>query len=64
MKAIGYNQAGPITAPDALIEFETGTPELRPHDLLVDVKVRACYTQSIQIRAFIHGAVDPPSLFR
>ena len=29
MKAIGYNQAGPITGPDALIEFETDTPKIR-----------------------------------
>ena len=38
MKAIGYNQAGPITAPDALIDFETETPELGPRDLLVEVR--------------------------
>lgn len=38
MKAIGYTQAGPISAPDALIEFETETPELGPRDLLVQVR--------------------------
>ena len=38
MKAIGYNQPGPITAPDALIEFEAETPQLQPHDLLVEVR--------------------------
>lgn len=38
MKAIGYRQAGPITAPDALIEFEAEPPELAPRDLLVEVK--------------------------
>ena len=36
MKAIGYTQAGPIAAADSLVEFEAETPELRPHDLLVD----------------------------
>lgn len=51
MKAIGYKQAGPITASDALIDFDAKTPELGPRDLLaevygisvnpVDVKVRA-----------------------
>jgi NADPH2:quinone reductase len=51
MKAIGYKQAGPITAPDALIEFEADAPELGARDLLVedrgisvnpvDVKVRS-----------------------
>ena len=38
MKAIGYKQAGPITAPDALIEFEAETPKLGPCDLLVEVR--------------------------
>jgi len=38
MKAIGYTQAGPITAPNALVMFNAPTPELRPHDLLVQVK--------------------------
>lgn len=37
MKAIGYNQTGPITAPDALVEFEAERPELGPRDLLVEV---------------------------
>ena len=37
MKAIGYNKAGPITAPDSLVEFEAETPELGPRDLLVEV---------------------------
>jgi hypothetical protein len=27
MKAVGYNQAGPITVSDALIEFEAEAPE-------------------------------------
>ncbi len=51
MKAIGYNQAGPITAPDALIEFETGTPELRPHDLLVEVKGISLNPVDVKVRA-------------
>ena len=37
MKAIGYNQPGPITAPEALVAFETEVPQLKPHDLLVKV---------------------------
>ena len=37
MKAIGYNQTGPITASDSLIQFETETPKLKPYDLLVEV---------------------------
>ena len=38
MKAVGYSKAGPISAPDSLIEFDTETPELRPRDLLVEVR--------------------------
>lgn len=38
MKAIGYTHAGPISAPDALIAFDTETPELGPRDLLVEVR--------------------------
>lgn len=38
MKAIGYQQAGPIDAPDSLVEFEAEKPEIRPLDLLVEVK--------------------------
>lgn len=38
MKAIGYKQAGPITEPQALIDFEAQEPTLRDYDLLVDVK--------------------------
>jgi len=37
MKAIGYNQPGPITAPEAFVAFETEPPQLKPHDLLVKV---------------------------
>ena len=38
MKAIGYNQPGVITVPDALIEFDAESPQLNPQDLLVEVK--------------------------
>lgn len=38
MKAIGYDKNAPITVPDALIEFEVPAPELRPRDLLVEVR--------------------------
>ena len=38
MKAIGYKLAGPITAQDALIEFEAKNPEIGPRDLLVEVR--------------------------
>ena len=51
MKAIGYNQAGPITAPDALIEFETETPELGPRDLLVEVRGISVNPVDVKVRA-------------
>jgi NADPH:quinone reductase len=51
MKAIGYNQAGPITASDALIEFETETPELGPRDLLVAVRGIAVNPVDVKVRA-------------
>ncbi len=38
MKAIGYTQAGPISAANALIEFEAEKPIVGPHDLLVEVR--------------------------
>ena len=38
MKAIGYSQAGPLSADHALIEFETDVPDLAPNDLLVEVR--------------------------
>jgi zinc-binding alcohol dehydrogenase family protein len=50
MKAVGYNQAGLITAPDALVEFEAATPELRPHDLLVEVMGIAVNPVDVKVR--------------
>ena len=38
MKAIGYLNAGPISAENALIEFEADMPQLGPNDLLVEVR--------------------------
>lgn len=51
MKAIGYKQAGPIDADDALIEFEAETPELRPHDLLVEVRGISVNPVDVKVRA-------------
>lgn len=51
MKAIGYRQSGPITAPDALIEFETDTPELGPRDLLVEVRGISVNPVDVKVRA-------------
>jgi zinc-binding alcohol dehydrogenase family protein len=51
IKAIGYNRAGPITAPDALIEFETEAPGLGPRDLLVEVRGIAVNPVDVKVRA-------------
>ena len=51
MKAIGYKKAGPITAPDALIEFEAKTPELGPRDLLVEVRGISVNPVDVKVRA-------------
>ena len=53
MKAIGYNQAGPITAPDALVEFEAEIPALRPRDLLVDVRGISVNPVDVKVRAMM-----------
>ncbi|HAS40299.1 MAG TPA: zinc-binding alcohol dehydrogenase family protein [Microscillaceae bacterium] len=51
MKAIGYNQPGPITATEALVEFETATPVLKPNDLLVEVKGISVNPVDVKVRA-------------
>lgn len=38
MKAIGYQKAGPITEANSLVDIDVPVPELRPHDVLVQVK--------------------------
>ncbi len=53
MKAIGYNQAGPITAPDALVEFEAETPKLGPRDLLVEVRGISVNPVDVKVRAMM-----------
>ena len=51
MKAIGYKEAGPITAPDALVEFEAVAPEPGPHDLLVKVLGISVNPVDVKLRA-------------
>lgn len=51
MRAIGYDRAGPITASDALIEFETKTPEIGPRDLLVEVRGISVNPVDVKVRA-------------
>ncbi|MEM0951779.1 MAG: zinc-binding alcohol dehydrogenase family protein [Cyanobacteria bacterium P01_H01_bin.74] len=51
MKAIGYKQAGPISNPDALIQFNAERPVLGPHDLLVEVKGISVNPVDVKVRA-------------
>ncbi len=50
MKAIGYKQTGPITAPDSLIEFDAQTPEFGPRDLLVEVRGISVNPVDVKVR--------------
>ena len=51
MKAIGYSQPGPITAPDALMELETETPVPGSRDLLVEVRGISVNPVDVKVRA-------------
>ncbi|MEO0375691.1 MAG: zinc-binding alcohol dehydrogenase family protein [Cyanobacteria bacterium P01_A01_bin.17] len=51
MKAIGYPDAGPISAANALIEFEVDTPQPGPHDLLVEVRGVSVNPVDVKLRA-------------
>ena len=51
MRAIGYNRAGTISEPDALIEFEAQEPSLRPRDLLVEVRAVSVNPVDTKVRA-------------
>ncbi|MEM7586340.1 MAG: zinc-binding alcohol dehydrogenase family protein [Acidobacteriota bacterium] len=53
MKAIGYAQAGPITADDALVEFETAVPQPGPRDLLVEVRGISVNPVDVKLRAMV-----------
>ncbi len=51
MKAIGYCDAGPISAENALIEFEADMPQPGPHDLLVDVRGISVNPVDVKVRS-------------
>jgi NADPH2:quinone reductase len=51
MKAIGYNKAGPITAEDALIEFDAPMPDVGANDLLVEVRGISVNPVDTKVRA-------------
>jgi len=51
MKAIGYNQAGPISAEESFIEIETEIPEVGPQDLLVEVRGISLNPVDVKVRS-------------
>lgn len=51
MKAIGYKQAGSITATESLIEIEADKPEIGSHDLLVEIKGISVNPVDVKVRA-------------
>ena len=59
MKAIGYREAGPVSAKDALIEFETDIPQLGPKDLLVEVRGISVNPVDIKVRARMQPEAGP-----
>ncbi len=59
VQAIGYPQAGPITAEKALIAFETTLPTPGPHDLLVAVKAVSVNPVDVKVRAGMAVAETP-----
>ncbi|WP_350334398.1 zinc-binding alcohol dehydrogenase family protein [Coralliovum pocilloporae] len=62
MKAVGYLSTGPIDRPDALIDFETDTPEARGHDLLVSVEAISVNPVDTKIRMRRAPDGDAPAI--
>ena len=62
MKAIGYNKTGPITAPEALIEFEVEKPKPGPRDLLVEVRSISVNPVDVKVRAGMEPENGPKIL--
>lgn len=62
MKAIGYNKTGPITAPEALIEFEAEKPKPGPRDLLVEVRGISVNPVDVKVRAGMEPENGPKIL--
>lgn len=51
MKAIGYKDTGPIDGTGALTLFDAPRPDLRPHDLLVEVRGVSLNPVDVKLRA-------------
>ena len=59
MKAIGYRNAGPISAENALIEFEAAVPQPGPNDLLVEVRGISVNPVDVKVRASAQPDSEP-----
>ncbi|MBT8084292.1 MAG: zinc-binding alcohol dehydrogenase family protein [Woeseia sp.] len=59
MKAIAYKDAGPISAQNALLEFETEVSEPGPSDLLVDVRGISVNPVDVKVRAMMQPEGGP-----
>jgi zinc-binding alcohol dehydrogenase family protein len=57
MKAIGYRAAGPITAPDSLLDLQLPTPVPGGRDLRVSVRAISVNPADVKMRA----SVSPPA---
>ena len=51
MKAVGYKKAGPIDAPESLVDFEAEKPVLGPRDLLVEVRGISVNPVDVKVRS-------------
>ena len=61
MKAIGFDRPLPISDAAALLDIELPTPELRPHDVLVEVRAIAVNPADVKVRA---AHTPPPGSYR
>lgn len=59
MKAIGYTDAGPISAETSLLEFEAEDPRPGPHDLLVEVRGISVNPVDVKLRAGVQPEGGP-----
>lgn len=62
MKAIGYTQRGPVSADEAVVEFETDDPQPEPHDLLVEVRGVSVNPVDVKVRANRPPPDDEPRI--
>ena len=60
MKAIGYQKAGALTTDGPLEDIEVPTPELRPHDVLVQVKGISINPVDSKIRTYWYSSTSFP----